>query len=86
MLACLRVCANRRAEQAAPATRAAPPPPPPRSQTLPSPTEYIRARLAGWAAQLAPAHLEGFFKPCAYLDDCARRGAKLSSGRAASKM
>lgn len=51
------------------------------------PPEHIRARLAGWAAQFEGSGLAGFFRPCAYLEDCARRGAKLSAGRAApSKM
>ena len=49
--------------------------------------EYIRGRLAAWAQQFAAAGLEGFFKPSAYLEACARSGAKLSAGKnAASKM
>lgn len=70
----------------------APPAPahPPARTSLPPPPllpEHIRARLAGWAAQFEGSGLAGFFRPCAYLEDCARRGAKLSAGRAApSKM
>jgi enoyl-CoA hydratase/3-hydroxyacyl-CoA dehydrogenase len=49
--------------------------------------EYIRGRLAAWAQQFAAAGLDGFFKPSAYLESCARSGAKLSAGKnAASKM
>lgn len=49
--------------------------------------EYIRGRLAAWAQQFAAAGLDGFFKPSAFLEACARSGAKLSAGKkSASKM
>lgn len=40
---------------------------PPSSPPLLPATDYICKRLDGWAQQFAGAGLEGFFKPCAYL-------------------
>lgn len=48
---------------------------------------HIVRRLNEWAAQFKSAGLEGFFKPCAYLEKAAREGTKLEAGvAAASKM
>ena len=46
--------------------------------------DYVCRRLEGWAAQLAPAGLAGFFQPCDYLRAAAAGGRKLSAGRAAA--
>ncbi|EFN52227.1 hypothetical protein CHLNCDRAFT_59763 [Chlorella variabilis] len=49
--------------------------------------DYICQRLAGWAKQFSGTALQGFFKPSAYLERCARQGTKLSAGKgAASKL
>lgn len=48
--------------------------------------DHICQRLAGWAQQFAGTQLQGFFKPCAYLESCARQGRKLSAGKNASKL
>ena len=43
----------------------------------------VRDRLAGFAALVAPIGLAGFFKPCEYLEGCARAGVTLAAGRQA---
>lgn len=43
--------------------------------------DHICKRLDGWAQQFRGTSLEGFFKPCAYLQACARSGTKLSAGK-----
>lgn len=78
--ACLPACHRRRPRRGR--SRAAP-----RSRRPPVAAEHIRARLAGWAQQFEGSGLDGFFKPCAYLEACARSGTKLSAGKpSASKL
>ncbi|KAL4446209.1 hypothetical protein ABPG77_003016 [Micractinium sp. CCAP 211/92] len=43
--------------------------------------DHICKRLDGWAQQFRGTPLEGFFKPCSYLQACARSGTKLSAGK-----
>ena len=42
--------------------------------------KHVAQRLSQWAEQFKFAGLEGFFKPCPYLQDAADSGSQLSAG------
>jgi len=47
--------------------------------------KHVVSRLNEFAAMVGPQHA-GFFKPCAYLEQCAQQGVELGVGPASAKL